>query len=40
MKDLHEILTDFKEEFPEAWAQHEALGGKEIHENGDPFPGS
>ena len=37
MKDLHQILTIFKKEFPKVWAQHEALG-KEIHESGGPLP--
>jgi 4-carboxymuconolactone decarboxylase len=37
MKDIHEILTVFKQEFPEVWAQHEALG-RVIHENGGPLP--
>jgi hypothetical protein len=26
MKDLHKIFTVFKKEFPEVWAQYEALG--------------
>jgi len=37
MKDLHEIFTLFKAEFPGVNAQHEALG-REIHENGGPLP--
>ncbi len=37
MKDLHQIFTVFKGEFPGVYAQHEALG-KEIHENGGPLP--
>ena len=31
MEDIHNIFTRFKEEFPEIYARHEALG-KEIHE--------
>lgn len=36
MKDLHEIFSQFKAEFPEVHEQHEALG-KEIHEKGGPL---
>jgi len=31
MKDLHEIYTTFKKDFPEIYRGHEALG-KKIHE--------
>ena len=37
MKDIHKIFTQFKKEFPEIHAMHEALG-KEIHEKGGPLP--
>ncbi len=37
MKDLHEIFTVFKQEFPEIWDQYGALG-REIHESGGPLP--
>ncbi len=37
MKDLHKIFTLFKDDFPNVYAQHEALG-REIHENGGPLP--
>ena len=36
MNDMHEIFTRFKEEFPEVYARHEALG-KEVHENAGPL---
>lgn len=36
MKDIHDIFTQFKKEFPEIYAGHEALG-KEIHENSGPL---
>ena len=36
MKDIHEIFSQFKKEFPEIHAKHEALG-KEIHEMGGPL---
>ena len=36
MKDIHDIFTEFKKEFPEVYARHEALG-KEIHENSGPL---
>ncbi len=37
MEDIHEIFTRFKDEFPEVYARHEALG-KEIHDQGGPLP--
>jgi alkylhydroperoxidase/carboxymuconolactone decarboxylase family protein YurZ len=37
MKDLHEALTSFKAEFPQVYADYEALG-KEIHEQSGPLP--
>jgi len=37
MEDIHEIFTRFKDEFPEIYARHEALG-KEIHEKVGPLP--
>jgi alkylhydroperoxidase/carboxymuconolactone decarboxylase family protein YurZ len=37
MEDLHEIFTLFKEEFPQVYAGHEALGRK-IHEMSGPLP--
>ena len=36
MEDFHKIFTRFKEEFPEVYAKHEALG-KEIHEKVGPL---
>jgi len=36
MKDMHEVFTRFKKEFPEVYARHEALG-KEVHENAGPL---
>lgn len=36
MEDIHENFTRFKDEFPEVYARHEALG-KEIHENAGPL---
>jgi alkylhydroperoxidase/carboxymuconolactone decarboxylase family protein YurZ len=36
MEDIHEIFSQFKEEFPEIHAKQEALG-KEIHEKGGPL---
>lgn len=36
MKDIHKVFTRFKEEFPEVYARHEALG-KEIHERVGPL---
>jgi len=37
MKDLHEIFTVFKNDFPAVYDGHEALG-KVIHEKGGPLP--
>jgi AhpD family alkylhydroperoxidase len=37
MKDIHEMFTEFKEEFPRVHADHENLG-KEIHEKSGPLP--
>ena len=37
MEDIHEIFTRFKDEFPEIYARHEALG-REIHEKIGPLP--
>jgi len=37
MKDVHEMFTRFKEEFPRINEGHEALG-KEIHVQGGPLP--
>lgn len=37
MKDLHKIFTEFKNDFPEVYADNEALG-KEIHEKSGPLP--
>ena len=36
MEDIHKIFTLFKEEFPEVYAKHEALG-KEVHEKVGPL---
>ncbi len=36
MKDLHDIFTEFKKDFPKVFSDHEALG-KEIHENSGPL---
>ncbi len=36
MKDMHEIFTELKKDFPQVYAAHEALG-KEIHENSGPL---
>jgi len=36
MDDIHEIFTRFKEEFPEVYKKHEALG-KIIHEESGPL---
>lgn len=36
MEDIHNIFSQFKEEFPEIYAKHEALG-KEIHEKVGPL---
>ncbi len=37
MKDLHEIYTVFKKEFPDINTAHEALGEK-IHKQSGPLP--
>ncbi len=37
MKDIHDALKKFKEEFPEVYKVHEALG-REIHEGSGPLP--
>ena len=37
MKDLHEVYTQFKKEFPRVDEGNEALG-KEIHEKSGPLP--
>ena len=37
MEDVHEIFTQFKNEFPDIHAKHKALG-KEIHEKSGPLP--
>jgi len=37
MEDLHEILTIFKQDFPQVYAEHEALG-REIHKMSGPLP--
>jgi 4-carboxymuconolactone decarboxylase len=37
MKDLHEIFTTFKKDFPEINATHEALG-EQIHDQARPLP--
>jgi alkylhydroperoxidase/carboxymuconolactone decarboxylase family protein YurZ len=36
MKDLHEVFTKFKEDFPKVYSGHEELG-REIHENSGPL---
>ncbi|MFH2045506.1 MAG: carboxymuconolactone decarboxylase family protein [Pseudomonadota bacterium] len=36
MNDLHEILTEFKKDFPQVYADYEKLG-KEIHLNSGPL---
>ena len=36
MEDMHQIFARFKEEFPEVYNRHEALG-KEIHEKVGPL---
>ncbi|MDD5008538.1 MAG: carboxymuconolactone decarboxylase family protein [Syntrophorhabdaceae bacterium] len=36
MKDVHEVFTRFREEFPRIYEGHEALG-KEIHVQGGPL---
>jgi alkylhydroperoxidase/carboxymuconolactone decarboxylase family protein YurZ len=35
--EVHEILTEFKKQFPKVYEKHEALG-QEIHENAGPLP--
>jgi len=37
MKDVHEMFTTFKKDFPEIYEGHEALGRK-IHDEGGPLP--
>ncbi len=37
MRDLHDIFTEFKKDFPKVYSDHEALG-KEIHERSGPLP--
>jgi alkylhydroperoxidase/carboxymuconolactone decarboxylase family protein YurZ len=37
MKDLHEVFTTFKAEFPKVYESYEALG-KQIHEKSGPLP--
>ncbi len=37
MQDLHEIFTEFKNDYPKVFLDHEALG-KEIHEQSGPLP--
>ena len=37
MKELHEVFRSFKEDFPQVYADHEALG-IEIHEKSGPLP--
>ena len=37
MEDIHEIFSQFKEEFPSVHQKHEALG-KEVHKKGGPLP--
>ena len=37
MEDLHAIFTQFKNDFPKVYSDHEALG-KEIHETTGPLP--
>jgi AhpD family alkylhydroperoxidase len=37
MKDLHEVFTSFKADFPDVYAGHENLG-IEIHEKTGPLP--
>ena len=36
MEDIHKAFTRFREEFPEVYARHEALG-KEVHEKVGPL---
>ena len=37
MKDIHNVFTKFKKEFPAIFKAYEALG-KEIHEKSGPLP--
>jgi AhpD family alkylhydroperoxidase len=37
MEDIHAIFSQFKKEFPQVYAKHEALG-REVHENSGPLP--
>jgi alkylhydroperoxidase/carboxymuconolactone decarboxylase family protein YurZ len=37
MKDLHDVFTQFKAEFPKVYESYEALG-KQIHEKSGPLP--
>jgi alkylhydroperoxidase/carboxymuconolactone decarboxylase family protein YurZ len=37
MKDLHEMFSKFKNDFPKVYADYESLG-TEIHENSGPLP--
>jgi alkylhydroperoxidase/carboxymuconolactone decarboxylase family protein YurZ len=36
MEDIHKVFTRFKDEFPQVYARHEALG-KEVHESAGPL---
>ena len=36
MEDIHEVFSQFKEEFPEIHQKHEALG-QAVHEKGGPL---
>jgi alkylhydroperoxidase/carboxymuconolactone decarboxylase family protein YurZ len=36
MEDIHEIFSQFKDEFPEVYQKQEALG-KEVHEKAGPL---
>jgi 4-carboxymuconolactone decarboxylase len=36
MKDIHDIFTKFKKDFPQIFAKYEDLG-KEVHENAGPL---
>jgi 4-carboxymuconolactone decarboxylase len=36
MEDIHQVFSQFKAEFPEIHAKHEALG-REVHEKGGPL---
>lgn len=36
MEDIHQIFSQFKNEFPGVHQKHEALG-REVHENGGPL---